>query len=177
VDLPFEPRLDLQPVPVLFQEYIAWTPEAKFEFWDGRIQISGEEGVRDITGLLLATLGLVEACRFAPPEEWLAALRRRQTMERREQEIRAEWRKRAIDAAEFLRTQYHPRRIALTGALLSPEPLTFWSRLTLAVWGVPFEQMQRLYQELSAMEIDVLEAEYGRFQERVDRGECQVEDI
>jgi hypothetical protein len=59
--LPFEPHVDLHPVPVLFEEFVAWSPEPKFEFFQGRIQLSSEEGVQRMTGLLLATLGLSDA--------------------------------------------------------------------------------------------------------------------
>ena len=176
-DLPFEPKLDLQPVPVLFSEYICWAPESKFEFWDGRIQISGEEGVRNVTGLLLATLGLAEACSFAPPNHWLAGLRRRRDREAHDSEIRHEWRDRAARAADLLRAKYQPERIAITGSLLSTEPLTFWSQAAVAVWGVPFEQMQAVYKELSAMDIDVFEGGDSYFQRRVVKGEFALEDI
>ena len=176
-DLPFDPKLDLQPVPVLFDEYICWTPESKFEFWDGRIQISGEEGVRNVTGLLLGTLGLVEACRFAPPNEWIAALRRRRDMEAHDPEIREEWRGRAAKAVELLRAKYHPKRIAIAGSLLSPEPLSFWSQPALALWGPSFEQMQDIYKELSVINIDVFEGDSRYFQQRVDKGEVTLEDI
>ena len=176
-DLPFEPHLDLQSVPIKFEEYISWSPEAKFEFWDGRIQISGEEGVRNTTGLLLATLGLVEACHFAPLEAWLAALRRRCDREAHDQDIRAEWRKRATKAAELLRAKYHLERIAITGSLLSPKLLSFWSQSALAVWGVSFEQMQQIYKEVSAMNIDVFEADDHWFQQRLNTDEFRLEDL
>src|SRR5205814_1462482 len=112
-----------------------------------------------------------EACRFAPPKEWIAALRRRRDMEAHDPEIREEWRTRATKAVEVLRTKYHLKRIALTGPLRSPEPLSFWSQPALALWGASFEQMQDIYKELSAMNIDVFEGDDRYFQQRVDKGE------
>ena len=175
--LPFEPKFDLIPIPVLFEEYICWSPEAKFEFWDGRIQISGEEGVRNMLGLILSTIGLVEACRFAPLGKWLASLRRRRSMESRESEIRREWRQRAVSAAEALRAKYGSRRIAITGDLLKADRLNFWSQPALAVWDVSFEQMQDIYRDLSARNIDIFEGDGRWFQERVSRGEVALEDV
>lgn len=176
-ELPFAPRLDLQPVPLRFEEYICWSPESKLEFWDGRIQISGDEGVRNLTGMLLATIGISEACRYAPPAAWLAALRRRSEMEARDGQIRREWRARAAKAAEVLRAKYGAARIAITGDLVSERPLGFWSRLTLAVWGTPSQDILRIYEDLSAMDIEIVEADRKYFQEKLDNGQLMLEEI
>ncbi len=72
--LPFDPRVDLGPVPVRFAEYISWCPEAKFEIVDGKLFITSREGSRHVLGLLLMTFGMVEIVRLAHPREWVAAL-------------------------------------------------------------------------------------------------------
>ena len=48
----------------------------------------GDTGVRNLLGMLLMTLGLSEACRFAPPLLWIQALNRRREMAANELEIR-----------------------------------------------------------------------------------------
>ena len=166
--LEFAPRLDLKTVRLRFAEYIAWAPESKFEFFDGRIQISGREGVRNVTGMLLATVGLAEACHFAPAAAWLEALQRRRDIEVRDGEIRREWRARAATAAELLRTKYHPERIAITGDLLSPQPLGFWSELTLAVRGLSGQDTLHVYEDLSAMDVALVEADGTYFQQNLE---------
>jgi hypothetical protein len=74
--LPFEPRVALDPVPIRFEEYIAWCPEAKFEWDAAGLIIGSPEGSRHVLGLLLMTFGLVEAVRRAHPREWLTFLNR-----------------------------------------------------------------------------------------------------
>lgn len=176
-EMPFEPRLDLHPARISFEEYISWCPEAKFEFWDSRIQICGDEGVRNVAGMLLMTLGMTEACRFASLGYWLAAIRRRLSMEARDGELRREWREKAAEAATLLRSKYEINRIALTGDLLSSSPLNYWSRLHLVAWDVDGHDSIRIYEDLSPMDIDLIEGESRYFQKQIDRGETAVEEI
>ena len=75
-------------------------------------------------------------------------------MESRNDEIRREWRARAAQAAELLRTKYNAQRVAITGDLLSPQLLGFWSRLTLAAWNLKREDGLRVYQDLSPLDVD-----------------------
>jgi hypothetical protein len=175
--LPFAPRLDVSPVPLRFEEYICWCPEAKFEFWDGRIQISGEEGVRNLVGMLLMTLGLVEGCRYAPLSAWVAALQQRRDLEARTQEVRRAWRQQAMQAASVLRTKYHLKRMALVGEVLSPTPLTYWSRLRLAAWDIPPQDLLQIYDELSPMHIELIEGDRPFFQKRLSTGDMALEEI
>lgn len=71
--LPFAPRVDLQPVPIRFEEFASWCPEAKFESIGG-LWIGGSEGSRRSMGMLLMTLGLVEAVKLATPRDWVTFL-------------------------------------------------------------------------------------------------------
>ena len=176
-ELQFAPKLDLQPVDLSFEEYICWSPESKFEFWDGKIQICGDEGVRNVVGMLLMTLGLTEVCRFASPTEWIACVQRRRQFEAREQELRVEWRDKALRAAEALRSKYNLKRIAITGDLLSPDRLSYWSRLTLALWDVPTNDMLRVYEDLSRDGIEVVESSWHYFQEGLAEGRVILEEI
>jgi hypothetical protein len=69
------PRSPLQ----FFQKpAISWCPEAKFERDGGGLSIGSHEGSRHVLGLLLMTLGLVEAARRAHPREWVVFLNRSQ---------------------------------------------------------------------------------------------------
>lgn len=70
--VPFAPRLALNPVAITFAEFISWGGEVKFEMDPGGIPVfgGGEETTREWLGLLLMTLGLVEAVHYLPGEEW-----------------------------------------------------------------------------------------------------------
>lgn len=173
----FAPRLDLEPVALTFAEYICWCPEAKFEFWDGRVQLGSDEGVRNVLGMLLATLGLVEACRFAAPGAWISALKRRRDLEARDGEVRRDWRRRVMEAANVLRAEYDPERIAVTGDLLLPGPLNYWSRPELAVWGLPLQELLRVQDLLSRMGIELIEGDHPWFSKKIGQGKVILEDI
>jgi len=72
--LPFAPRIGLEPVPIRFAEFISWCPRAKFENFGGGLVIDSREGTRRCMGMLLMTLGLVEAVKLASPREWVTFL-------------------------------------------------------------------------------------------------------
>jgi Uma2 family endonuclease/predicted RNase H-like HicB family nuclease len=75
-EIPFQPRVDLQPVPIRFDEYASWCGRAKFERYGGGLKIDGTEGTRRVAGMLLMTFGLTEVVRLAHPRDWLAFLDR-----------------------------------------------------------------------------------------------------
>lgn len=72
--LPFAPRVGLQPVPIRFEEFISWCPQAKLERYGEGLAIGGHEGSRRVMGMFLMTFGLVEAVRLAHPREWITFL-------------------------------------------------------------------------------------------------------
>lgn len=72
--IPFAPRVDLEPVAIRFEEYISWSPEAKFEVLDGQMVIGGDEGTSRVMAMLLMTLGLREAIKLAHPRDWVRCL-------------------------------------------------------------------------------------------------------
>lgn len=104
-------------------------------------------------------------------------MKRRHEFEASEQEIRAEWRRKAVRAANDLRSQFGLNRIAITGDLLSSKPLNHWSRLTLAVWDVPSQDEMRVYKQLKKDGIDFIEADRKYFQESVRKGDYLLEEI
>jgi predicted RNase H-like HicB family nuclease len=73
-EIPFQPRVDLEPVPIRFEEYVSWCGRAKFERYAGGLKIDGMEGSRRVAGMLLMTFGLTEVVRLAHPREWLIFL-------------------------------------------------------------------------------------------------------
>lgn len=73
--VPFAPRLDLEPVPIKFEEFISWGGEVKFELVDGKPLFGGgDETTKEWLGLLIMTLGLKETVKYLSPEAWSAVL-------------------------------------------------------------------------------------------------------
>ena len=148
----FAPRLDLQPVKLRFDEYISWCPESKFEFADGRPDICGRRGIRNLIGLLTMTFGMVETCRLAAPKDWVAALKQRRDAEARDQRTRNAWWEKARAIAALLREKHGLKRIGVTGDLLRVKPLNFWSELTVVAWDMTRRHDFEIYQDVSAYE-------------------------
>ncbi len=70
-DLPFAPDIRLAPTLISFAQFIAWAPEAKFEWDNGKPHIGGGYDTNlHLTGLLLMTLGLTEAVSLLPSGRW-----------------------------------------------------------------------------------------------------------
>jgi Putative restriction endonuclease len=175
--LPVDPRLDRYPVKLRFEEYICWCPEAKFEFWDGRIRIGGTDGVGSTTALLVASLGMIEACRQASPAEWVAALMRRLDLEERDQEIRDAWRTKVIAAAAELREKYDLKRIAITGDLIDPKPLNYWSRPELVIWDIPDSNRQAVFELIYQSGLDLIDPNWPHVQAQIKKGSFSLEEI
>ncbi len=135
-------QAQLEPEAIAFDDYIYWCPEPKFELIDGRPWLGGHEGIQGLIGLLLKTFGLREVVKLAHPKDWVEALLQAQS-EDANQEKRARWWKSARQQAQFLRDQFGVTRVAVAGALAQDTPLDYWSKLVLAVWGVP--DMQKPY--------------------------------
>jgi Uma2 family endonuclease len=163
--LPFAPELKLEPVPIQFEQYIAWCPEAKFEFWDGKPQIGYVAGIRNLIGLLLMTFGIASAVKVLPPEAWVKALLETEAFTLGDTERKAAWWKLAHQAAAMLREKYGVTRLGVIGDLVKPEPLNFWSEITLVAWDLPDNKDYEIFQELSNLSkeprIELLEPESG----------------
>ncbi|MGH9835478.1 MAG: Uma2 family endonuclease [Blastocatellia bacterium] len=181
--LPFEPRLSLQRERIRFDEYIAWSSEPKFEYLDGRPWIGGRPGVRNLTGILAMTLGLVEVCRLIPPLDWVSALKSRQAREEREPETRDYRRRKAKKVADKLRQQFGFKRIGVAEDLVSAKPLNYWSDLTLVIWGLERKDHYEVYQMVSEFEdeptprINFFEAENSYFQRRLKASGTEIVEI
>lgn len=73
--IPFNPRLDLDSVPITFPEFISWGGEVKFEMFDGKPIFGGsDKTTKEWLGLLIMTLGMKETVKYLPKEEWSKVL-------------------------------------------------------------------------------------------------------
>jgi len=134
---PYTPPVALQPTPISFEQFIDWCPEAKFELLEGLPHIGGWDGTRKVLGLLLMTFGLEETVLLLHPREWVAALLEEEEARRHDAARRDAWWGRARAVAALLRERFSVQRVVVLGDLVRPEPLHFWSELTLVVSGLP----------------------------------------
>lgn len=148
--VPFAPQVQLEPVPISFEQYIAWSPEAKFEFWDGRPQIGGKIGIRNLLGMLLMTFGLAEVVKLLPAAQWVSALLETATFIRDDRERKAAWWQIAHQAAAMLREKYGITRLGVIGDLVRSEPLNYWSEIEIVCWELE-RNLYQTYQDLSQL--------------------------
>jgi Uma2 family endonuclease len=139
-----------RPTPISFDQYITWCPEAKFELLDGKPYIGGWEGTRNVLGLLLMTFGLEEVVALHHPREWVAALLAEEQDQLNDAGRRDVCWNVARQVAALLREHFGVQRIAVIGDLVRPEPLGFWSELTLVTWGLP-KDYYAIYQALDEL--------------------------
>jgi Uma2 family endonuclease len=163
----FAPRIELIPEPISFKEFLAWAPEAKFEWWDDRPQICGREGTRNTLGMLLMTFGLNEAVRLRHPREWVEALSRRREAIASDHRRKADWWEVTREAARIMRREFQFERISVIGDLVRVEPLNYWSEVSLVIWqDIPGDACPQLWEKLKdvcgEIPIDVIEADRAR---------------
>ncbi len=181
--MPFEPRLSMQRERICFDEYIAWSSEPKFEYLDGRPWIGGRPGVRNLTGMLAMTLGLVEVCRLIPPLDWASALKSRRAREMHEQKTREQWWRKANEIAGKLRQQFGFKHIGVTEGLVNTQPLNYWSDLSLVIWGLERKDDYEVYKVVSEFEdestpeIHFFEAEDSYFQRCLQASGTKIVEI
>lgn len=69
----------------------------------------------------------------------------------------------ARQAASLLRSKYGVTRLGVIGDLVKPEPLNFWSEITLVVWDLAERKNYEIYQDLSNLsnepDINLVEAD------------------
>lgn len=182
-NLPFAPRLGLRPEPILFNEYISWCPEAKFEGMDDRIIVAGREATRNVLGLLLMSTGLYEAVQLLPAREWVVALQSHQRKAREDAALRQQWWQRAHEIAQMLRVKYGITRLGVAGDLLKPQPLDYWSELELTGWETPRQTAHNIYQDIVPYEdaiipeINYADVNEHYFQARLKRTGATIQEI
>ncbi|WP_081972814.1 Uma2 family endonuclease [Leptolyngbya sp. KIOST-1] len=130
----FIPNIQPSPMPIAFEEYISWCPRAKFEFIEGKPLIGSTPGTRNVLAMLLMTFGLESAVKLLPPQAWIEGLRQRLEWEQKDAERKTEWWQLAHQAAERLRTHFNLGRLGVIGDLTMPQPLNYWSDITLVHW-------------------------------------------
>jgi Uma2 family endonuclease len=144
-DVPFQPRVALEPVPISFIEFISWCPEAKIEGGQDRLEVGD---TRHFLGLALMTVGILETVKLLPPRDWVNALIEADEKERNEATRKAEWWQIARQAAVYLREKFGAERVAVMGDLVKPQPLNYWSTIDLIGWGMADREANwELYQQ------------------------------
>lgn len=111
------------------------------------------------------TFGIASAVKVLPPEAWVKALLETEAFYQGDTERKAAWWKLAHQAAAMLREKYGVTRLGVIGDLVKPEPLNFWSEITLVAWDLPDNKDYEIFQELSNLSkeprIELLEPESG----------------
>lgn len=136
-DVPFDPRPELEPRPLRFEEYASWCGRAKFEMIDGKPLIDGRLGTRNVLGMLLRSFGLIEAVTVLHPRTWVTALEQTERQRASDAAQRDQWWDQVRSAARLLHERYGIGRVTVIGDLRRREPLNVWSDVTLVVWNVP----------------------------------------
>ncbi len=143
----FIPNMQLEAVPISFEEFISWAPRAKFEFIEGKPLIESTPGTRNVLAMLLMTFGLASVVKLLPPQAWLQGLRQRLEQELHDAEQKAAWWAIARQAAEILHTDFGVGRLGVIGDLAMPQPLNYWSGITLVYW----EKLESSWQAYDAL--------------------------
>ena len=149
----FIPNIQVQAVPISFEEFMSWAPRAKFEFVEGKPLIDSTPGTRNVLAMLLMTFSLASVVQQLPPQAWIEGLRQRLDGENRDAERKAEWWEIARQAAEKLRTDFAVERLGVIGDLAMPQPLNYWSGITLVYWG-KLESSWQAYEALRDIDPD-----------------------
>ena len=84
---------------------------------------------------------------FRSPQAWIQGLRQRLEWERHNAERKDEWREIAQQAAEILRRDFGVERLGVIGDLPTPQPLNYWSGMTLVYW----ETLENSWQAYDAL--------------------------
>ena len=131
--LPHNPRISMRPTKIKFDEFISWTPRAKFEVVDGKPLIESTLGTRNTLSMLLMTFGLEEAVRIMHPKDWAAAIRAEEDRLAGDRARKDEWWKTVRRATALLRDKFNVSRVTVIGDLVHSEPLNMWSSVTLVL--------------------------------------------
>ena len=101
--------------------------------------------------MFLMTFGLVESVKLLHPRFWVEALLVRRFAVQNNQEYKAQVWQIVNEAAKLLREQYGATRLGIIGDLVKPEPLNFWSEITLVAWDLPQEVARESYLAVSEL--------------------------
>ncbi|MEM1241546.1 MAG: Uma2 family endonuclease [Cyanobacteria bacterium P01_H01_bin.26] len=158
----FTPNVQLEAVPIAFEEYMSWCPEAKFEFIQGKPLIGSTLGTRNVLAMLLMTFGLKSTVKLLPSSAWIQGLRQQLEQNRQDANRKAAWWSTAQQTAASLRHHFSVDKLGVIGDLVMPQPLNYWSDITLVYWE-EFEDSWRAYDVLRDidpdMRVDLLRAD------------------
>jgi hypothetical protein len=175
-DLPFDPRPELEPRPLRFEEFASWCGRAKFEMIDGKPLIDGRQGTRNVLGMLLRTFGLAEAVTVLHPSAWVTALEQAERQRAGDPALRDRWWSQVRAAARLLHERYAVGRVTVIGDLLRREPLNSWSDVTLVVWDVPKSvSLSDAYEEIYHSNPDVCIADLRKWEHTTRSQREQIE--
>jgi Putative restriction endonuclease len=132
--LEFKPLIELTPVRLTFDEFYAWTGEAKYESYGSGLVVGSPIGSRNVLGQLLMTFGLIDVCKIMPPKFWREAIGDRLLQLRNQSLIREKMMSDARRSAHFLRDQFGLKKIGLAGELAKNDILGSWSRISLILF-------------------------------------------
>lgn len=109
------------------------------------------------------TFGLASAVQVLSPQAWIAALKQRFQMEQQDAQRKEAWWQLARQATKLLRDQFGLNRIGAIGDLVRPQPLNYWSEITLVTRDADIPKHWEIYDALSKLsedpEIRLLQAE------------------
>lgn len=131
-DLPFSPKIDNTPVPITFDEFIAWSPESKFQWMDGQLCVSTPMGSRNTIAMLLQTIGVDAAIPMLPVDDWLIAVRDRRYQLEIQNTLREELIREARKAARVLRDDFGFSELTLYGDWLNEPSINRWTDVWIA---------------------------------------------
>ena len=137
--IPFEPRLDLEPVPIQPEQFVSWCPEGKLESDPFPLIGRGTWGTRNAIGMLLMSVGMVETVKLIPAYEWVRVLRRIEREQQQDEQKRQHWWSQAQIVAQKLHQEAGIGGVGVIGDLLQPQPLHYWSELHLMLWDISEE--------------------------------------
>lgn len=135
----FQPQVALHPIPIQFEQFVSWCPEAKFEGYGGYYPlIGGRLGTRNALGMLLMSVGLVDTVRLCHPRNWINALQQTGKTYAQDRSCRQQAWQIARTIAHQLHEHHRVEGVGVVGDLLQPhQPWNIWSEISLVVWGVP----------------------------------------
>lgn len=101
------------------------------------------------------TFGLTSSIKVLPPTVWCDALLHRLDLERLDQQCKTEWWNKAREIAAIIRENFAPSRIGVIGDLTKTEPLSYWSEITLVIWGLSEDKGWKIYSLLREIPEDI----------------------
>ncbi|MCP4696975.1 MAG: Uma2 family endonuclease [Gammaproteobacteria bacterium] len=160
-NLPFAPRIGVESVPIRFEEFVSWCPDSKIEGSEDHLIIGGN--TRRYLGLSLMTLGLAETVKLLHPQRWVEALIEAEYNEANDAARKAEWWKIARKAAALLHKKLGIKKLAVSGDLIRPQPLDFWSDIVLVGYDLSdeteLEGNSELYEKFKNPKVYLFKAE------------------